>query len=459
LYFVNPPQDENHTWKEFEMTEAFENIRNHLGSDSTKWRVLIFPGATEIAMELRQSLAWCKQVMLFSAGSAVSNHAPFAFARHFVIPEVGQPRWFDELSAVIEKNQITHIFPAHDDVLLALSENAANLKAKVITSPFETCRLTRSKSATLRRLAGELPTPELFATAEAVKTWPVFMKPDRGQGSQRTDMAKNANQLSAMLERDSDRIILEYLEGPEFTVDCFSDRDCGLQYVCGRQRHRIRSGIAMNSAVVADNRFQEYAEKISKLIELHGAWFFQLKADRRRVLKVMEVAPRIGGTSALSRVRGVNLPLLSLYESDRLPVSLLPCDYSVEIDRALTNRYRHTIRYRTLYVDFDDTLVVHGRLNTELVKLLFQGINRGIRLVLLTRHAGDLNAQLRFWRIEKLFDEIIHLKSNESKADFIKETDAVFIDDSFAERKAVHDAKGIVTLDPSMIELLFEENW
>jgi hypothetical protein len=79
-------------------------------------------------------------------------------------------------------------------------------------------------------------------------------------------------------------------------------------------------------------------------------------------------------------------------------------------------------------------------------------------LVLLTRHSGDLAAQLRRWRINNLFDEIIHLGPAESKADFIKAKDAVFIDDSFAERKAVHKKTGIAVLDPSMIDLLFEDH-
>jgi hypothetical protein len=395
--------------------------------------------------------------VLFSAGSQVSNHAPFVFARHFIIPSVGHPGWLEELSALVEANQITHIFPAHDDALLALAENAGRLKAKVVTSPLETCRLTRSKTATLQRLAGIVPVPELFHAAGSVKTWPVFLKPDRGQGSQGTALATDTDELAALLTQDADRIILEYLEGLEFTVDCFSHREHGLQYASGRQRRRIRSGIAMDSVVVEDKRFWEYAEKISKAIELHGAWFFQVKADRQCVLKVMEVAPRISGTSALSRVHGVNLPLLSLYESERLPVRILPGDYSVEIDRALVNRYHHNIHYQTLYVDFDDTLVIRGTLNVELVKLLYQGINRGVRLVLLTRHAGDLKSQLRRWRVDNLFDEVVHLKPSESKADCIKEKDAVFIDDSFAERKVVGEKTGIVTIDPSMVEFLLED--
>jgi len=422
-----------------------------------RWRVLVFPGATEIAMELRQALGWCKEIALFSAGSHVSNHAPFVFARHFVTPDVGQGKWVDGLSSVLAANQITHIFPAHDEVLVALAENATRLKAKVITSPLETCRLTRSKTATLQRLLNVIPTPELFQTVEAIKTWPVFLKPDRGQGSQGTALAKDINELTALRAENPDRIMLEYLDGPEFTVDCFSDRERGLQYACGRQRRRIRSGIAMDSAIVDDNRFWEYAEKISRVISLHGAWFFQVKADHCGALKLMEVSPRIGGTSALSRAHGVNLPLLSLYESERLPVQILAGFYGVEIDRALVNRYRHNFNYRALYIDFDDTLIVHGRVNAELVKLLYQALNRGVRLILLTRHTGDLTEGLRRYRLHGLFDEVVHLRLKEPKADSIREKEAVLIDDSFAERMAVRMATGIPVFDTSMIEVLFDE--
>jgi hypothetical protein len=70
-----------------------------------------------------------------------------------------------------------------------------------------------------------------------------------------------------------------------------------------------------------------------------------VKRNQRGELVVLEVAPRVGGTSALSRVHGVNLPLLSLYEAERQPVSILPGSHRVEIDRALRNRIRHELLF------------------------------------------------------------------------------------------------------------------
>lgn len=422
-----------------------------------RWRVLVFPGGTEIAMEIREALAWCKEVELFSAGADVSNHAPFVFARHFVVPAVTEPEWQAALQAVIAAQRITHIFPAHDDTLLALAENAALFPVRLVTSPLETCRVTRFKSATLRLLENVVPTPRLFARAADVVDFPVFLKPDRGQGAQGTARANDPAELRALLAHDSGRIILEYLPGEEFTVDCFSDREKGLLFASGRARRRIKSGIAMDSRPVNAPEFVDYARRIAAILPLHGAWFYQVKRDRAGILKLLEVAPRIGGTSALSRVRGVNLPLLSLYEADRLPVRIATGDYDVGIDRCLRNRYRHNLAYRTVYVDFDDTLVLRGRVNSDLVKLLYQALHRGVRLVLLSRHAGDLSGALARNRLAGLFDEVIHLRAGEPKADFVRDRPAVLIDDSFAERQLVHQHTGIPVFAPSMVEMLLDD--
>jgi carbamoyl-phosphate synthase large subunit len=421
------------------------------------WRVLIMPGDTEIGLELRRSLAWLKEVDLYSASNSSTGHGSFVFARNFCVPSVLEKGWLPALQRVVDDNQITHIFPAHDDVLLALSENASSFRAKIVTSPADTCRVARFKSSTIRRLENRLPTPRIYRTAHEVDAYPVFVKPDRGQGAQRTNIATDRSELEMLLDRDPDLIILEFLPGPEFTVDCFSDRERGLLYTRGRERHRIRNGIAMKSTFTEDSRFQEYAASINEELEFHGAWFFQLKEDARGRLCLLEVAPRVGGTSCLSRVSGVNLPLLSLFENERIPVEIPRTNYHMEVDRALENRYRHDIIYQTVYVDLDDTLVVKDRVNYDLVRLLYQELNKGKKLVLLTRRVGEVHEYLTRFRLQALFDEICKVATGERKSQFITDTSAILIDDSFSECMDVRDRIGIPAFITSMIEGLFDE--
>jgi hypothetical protein len=158
---------------------------------------------------------------------------------------------------------------------------------------------------------------------------------------------------------------------------------------------------------------------------------------------------------AYHRVQGVNFPLLSLYEAARLPFEILVNgDFGLEMDRALVNRYRHTLRFGAVYVDLDDTLVLRGSVHPMLVAFLYQCVNSGIRIVLLTKHADVLENCLSRCRLRQLFDEVIHLRPDQEKAQAITRGDAVFIDDSFAERRAVHLRTGIPTFDLSMIEML-----
>lgn len=419
--------------------------------------VLVFPGGTEIGLEIRSALCQCKEVRLFSAGAAVSNHAPYVYARHFSVPDVADPHWVDRLNEIIISNHIDYIFPAHDEVLVALAENVDRVRAKMVSSPPETCLISRSKKDTYRILGEVLPVPEVYEHADQAKRYPVFLKPDRGQGSQGTSLIRDGEELEMALRRDRDRLILEYLPGKEYTIDCFSSRQGGLLFCGARERVRTRSGISMAGRPAQDGLFLDYARAIARRLSFHGAWFFQTKQDRNGAHKLLEFAPRIAGTMAFHRVQGVNFPLLSLCEQEGIPIEIRPNLLHIEMDRALVNRYRHSVSFSSVYVDLDDTLILNGKVNVDLIRFLYQCINEGKRLVLLTRHAARVQETLNAYRVEHLFDEVIHLDSTEPKAAHIRERDAIFIDDSFSERKKVSEEIGILTFDCSMIEMLLNE--
>jgi carbamoyl-phosphate synthase large subunit len=424
---------------------------------SPSYRALVFPGGTEIGLEIHRALSHCKEVRLFSASLDTSNHAPYMFVDHFTLPSIYCRHWVNALNRLIAEQGITHIFPAYDDVVVSLAESADRIRAKVVSSPLDTCVVTRSKSLTYRRLEGIVPIPQVYPDVTSVPAYPVFVKPDRGQGSQRVHVVEDADDLAHWVRRESDCVAMEYLPGEEYTVDCFSDREAGMLFCGGRKRVRTRDGISMHSVPVHDPLFQEYAAAISSRLTFHGAWFFQLKRSHAGILTLLEIAPRIAGTMALYRVQGVNFPLLSLYEQERVPVQIMLNDVNVEIDRALVNRYRHDVHYSSVYVDLDDTLILNGKVNTELVRFLYQCVNAGKRLVLLTKHDGDLDQRLGRHRLAGLFDEVIQCDRSTCKAVHVVEPDAILIDDSFSERRAVQAERGIMTFDCSMLEMLIEE--
>jgi carbamoyl-phosphate synthase large subunit len=416
--------------------------------------VLIFPAGTEIGLEIFGALKSCKEVRLHGASQNISNHAEYLFDSYHLLPKINDVNFEDELIRLIRLLKIDYIFPAFDDAIIVLMKLQDKLSAKVLAPSLEICKITRSKFKTYEYLSGLIPVPYVYSSILDVESFPVFVKPDIGQGSNGAILVSNFEELKRITTSDSMQIISEYLPGEEYTVDCFSDRDKGLLYASARVRNRIRNGIAVNTKSINLDLAHKYAELIGDSLGLHGAWFFQLKKSAAGELKLLEVAPRIAGSMALNRAHGVNFPLLTIFEHERLPISIIENPGNIILDRALSNRYRHNIYFDNLYVDLDDTLIVRELVNVDLVSLIYQSINESKRIILITRHKKEVIDTLIKHRLMGLFDEIIHLKLGEKKSDYICGSNSILIDDSFSERKDVHDNLGVLTFDTGMVEIL-----
>lgn len=419
--------------------------------------VLIFPAGTEVGLEINSALRCIKEVRIYGAGLPEGTHGPFAFDNYYPVPSVYQDGWLDSLVKICRELEIDYIFPAYDDVIVALVQRQDEIPAVVLSATVDVCLLTRSKRATYQALKDVIRVPQVFLPGVddwASLVYPVFMKPDRGQGSQGAILIKNQQELVQKLAETHDSVICEYLPGEEYTVDCFSDRANGLLFCGARIRLRVRNGIAVGTKIVDLPEARCMAEKIQQSLQMRGAWFFQLKRSVDGELTLLEVAPRVAGSMSVNRVIGVNFPLLTIFEHERLPIEILANKGEVRLDRALCNRYCVDMSFSTMYVDLDDTLIFHDQVNTEVVSLIYSCLNHGRKVKLLTRHAGNLSDTLQKFRLTGLFDEVIHVGVGANKADYIVESDAIFLDDSFSERLGVAKQLGIATFDCSMIEVL-----
>ena len=89
-----------------------------------------------------------------------------------------------------------------------------------------------------------------------------------------------------------------------------------------------------------------------------------------------------------------------------------------------------------------------------LVAALFRFIGEGIPIILITRHAANLPDTLKKFRLESIFDDVIHVAEDHEKALLINRDGAIFIDDSFSERKQVSEVCGIPVFSPQTVEQL-----
>ncbi len=420
--------------------------------------VLIFPGGSEIAFEIVNALKYSKFVRLFG-GTSTNDHSEFVFENLITdFPFISDDHFISYLNKVIHQYKIDAVYPAHDSVCLFLCEHRDEIDAPVVVTEYETVRICRSKKETYHFLQKESFIPQMYESVSEVTQYPVFVKPAVGQGSEGAKKIESEDMLKLAVDRDDRLIICEYLPGTEYTVDCFTDSHKTLRIVKQRRRDRIRTGISVRSQEVpVDNQVYQIAQTLNEYFHFQGAWFFQIRENAQGEYKLLEVSPRIPGTMGLSRNLGINFAMLTLFDMWGFDVDLLDNGYDITLDRAFYSAYRTDCKYQYIYLDYDDTLIISDKVNNQLISFLYQAISNGKKIILLSKHAGDIVEDLKRYRISsELFDEIIILEKNEQKTDYIKETDAIFIDDSFAERKRVWEKLHIPVFDLDMVECLID---
>lgn len=419
-----------------------------------KKNILVFPCGSEIGLDIFDGVKYSTYFHLIGA-SSVDDHGKYVYKDYVGgVPFVTDPSFGNVIRKIVHERKIDAVFPATDMAITCLKRIEDEIGCPVITSPLATTELCLSKQETYMALCHIVRTPAVYSSVPGV--FPVFVKPAIGHSSIGAKKIKTQAELDNALAENPDLLVLEYLPGQEYTVDCFTDKEGTLLFCRARKRNRIKDGISVNTTFVEDQEpFRQFAQSINSAVSFRGAWFFQVKKTANGELCLLEVAARFGGSSILCKAIGVNLPLMSLFDAFGYTVKIQQADYDVELDRALGNRFKCGIEYDTVYVDYDDCLILDARtVNVKLVEFLYECLNQGKKLVLLTKHDGNLDDELKKFRLSGLFDEIIHLEDGQEKYPYINGTGAIFIDDSFAERQKVIDNRHVPVFSPEMIDVL-----
>lgn len=423
-----------------------------------KSRILVVPAGTEIAFEIHNALKYSKFVELYGATS-VDCHADFVFKNCINnIPFPDNDDYIDSINSIVDKYEIDYIYPAHDSVQYKLTCESEKLHTKVITSDIDTVKICRFKNKTYEFFNDCDFVPIHYKKIEEISSYPVFIKPNEGQGSMGARRVPSKEELKNILNDGTEYTICEYLSGNEYTVDCFTDKNGDLRIVSLRDRERIRAGIAVRSRHLEnDNSINKIAKTINDRLSFCGAWFFQVKKNEKGEYKLMEISPRIPGTMCVSRNLGINFPLLTLYNFWGYDIDILENDIEILMDRSFISRYKTNIEYTTVYLDFDDTVYIDGQVNAFLIAFLYQCVNQNKIIILLTKHCNNIYDSLSKFKISKdLFDKIISIEADDDKSKYIEDEKSIFIDDSFSERKKISEKIGIPVYDLDMIESLID---
>lgn len=391
--------------------------------------VMVFPCGSQVGLEIRNSLVRQKNISLIGCSSNPDKSACL-FDDFFVVGKSVFERGFvKSIADIVKKKSIDVIYAANDDAQLVLSKS--RLCGKTIGSNHKTNEMLRSKSTTYSILGDHIPVPRLLG---GNPKFPLFFKPDRGNGSKDCHLIWSEAELEVLSERFPEHVACEYLPGEEFTVDCFTDRNGRLLVSFGRSRIETRSGMAVETSESGERPLQDMAAIINRELDLRGPWFFQTKKNASGGHVLLEVNTRVASCSSLTRMRGINLSLLALFDhmGEDCSVYENKCKSQTQ-SKFLSNVWVLKSRYKRLYVDFDDCLCVDGKVNSNLIKFVFECRNRGMRVNVLSKHSGDLKGKMMKLGILGIFDEIMHIGKKEEKSRIV-DRNSILVDDSFNER-------------------------
>lgn len=388
--------------------------------------ILVFPCGSEIGLEIHRSLVGKKGINLIGL-SSVEDHGRYVYENYLGdCPFVNHIDFKNKIHGLVIDFKIEVIYPANEVALLKLKELEPYIGCKVIGPSLETVQICNSKLRTYEVLKSSVKVPEVLPEWSS---YPIFIKPAVGHSAINCHKINSESEMMALYNPDI-HLVLEYLPGKEYTIDCFAD-----QYAEGRERSKIIKGISASTQIVKDGRFEAWAKKINAVLNFPGAWFFQVKENALGELVLLEVGARLAGSSSLSRLRGVNLPLLNLYDG---PVRIKSQEYITEISRALDVKAKINYEFDNVYVDLDDTLIINGKVNFKLLALIYKFRNEGKRVYIITRSSYlSATCKLQYAHIdESLFTLFMCVKEGERKKEYLRPR-SILIDDSFAEREDI----------------------
>ncbi len=424
-----------------------------------KKNILVFPCGSEIGLEIYRSLKWSAHFSIIGA-SSVDDHGRFVYEQYLgEFPFVTDKAFIPYCKEIVANWHIDAIFPANDLTNAYLKRHEQEIGCMVLGSCLETVEICLSKHLMYSALKDIIPVPELFPSLDQINQYPVFGKKDIGHSSIGTKKLDNRHLAEEYISNTDGALICEYLPGEEYTVDCFTDKNGSLLFYGVRIRERVSNGISVHTIPYPDDKgeFSRMVNRINETIHFRGAWFAQFKRKSDGTPCLLEIAARLGGSSSLFRPLGINFALLTVFDAFGYDVSIVHNNGKVEMDRALDNMFKLDTHFSEVFVDFDDCLCIDKHfVNPELIAFLFQCLNDDKRLTLLTHHDQNISESLSLLRLSGLFDRIIQIDRTKKKSDYIDNSDSIFIDDSFAERRDVSDALGIPVFGTDMIRCLLK---
>jgi carbamoyl-phosphate synthase large subunit len=274
--------------------------------------------------------------------------------KFFCIPRADDPSFCEEVLDLCTREKINVVFPLVTKELLRFSENLDTFQkhgVKVIVSEPESLSIAVNKCRLYEHLNKnkiELPG---FKVATNYKEFldainfigypekPFCIKPGFSNGSRGVRIVDSSidkfdllfnhkpnalcigyDELNSILKLQAfpELLVSEVLPGHEITIDTIVD-DGRVELILPRKRLKMVNGISVQGEFFYNESIVKYTSQVLNSLQLDGPIGIQLKQNNDGDYRILEINPRIQGTSVAALGLNINLPEIAVRNALGLP--------------------------------------------------------------------------------------------------------------------------------------------
>jgi len=193
------------------------------------------------------------------------------------------------------------------------------------------------------------------------------------------------------------------------------------------------------------------AHELQQRLNLQGPWHSIATSADKLTVHTYPAPEKTPFFNAL----GINWYALAAFEAAGKPISILQQNLRGTVRFTREGQTQIQISCSAVYLDLDDTLIIHGAVNGSILVMLDECERTNTPVHLITRHARDPQLTLGEHGIPATrFASIIWITDGSPKSSHITAEHAIFIDDAFQERVEVSANTGTIVLPPESSETI-----
>lgn len=230
----------------------------------------------------------------------------------YKVPSVKDESFIPKLKEIIDREKVEILLPlsSYDiDFFSKLDILSEIGPVKMLVMDYSLHNKLHDKKICYEYLKNNgIRTPDIYYKKSEL-IYPCVIKPRKSSGSKNTVVLYDDNDFEYWSRKIDDSIIVEYLDGKEYTVDCLFDNHGKCLGASVRERLKTAGGGATISRINNKIKIDELIIKIEKLGKLKGPINFQFKILSNGEICVFDFNTRFAsGGLSLTVKSGFDIP-------------------------------------------------------------------------------------------------------------------------------------------------------